>query len=161
MRRFLLLPTYLKTSQHLQRLAGFVRRMVCLWKEGSHRLGRQSDRRFPPASAAPRTPEYREPAAASGSSERVPTAPWSPVMRLGPVTTTREAFLANLGPEEDIVDPDIWRDISGEPNPDFPVSEVQDRGWRSGDTGWGASDRRRRRDRGWKQSSSSWYDRQG
>ena len=42
MRRFLLLPTCLKTSKHLQRLAGFVRRRVCLWKGGSHRLGPQS-----------------------------------------------------------------------------------------------------------------------
>ena len=75
----------------------------------------------PPSSAAPDlwagwgwTPGLRRMDEAQPETEPVP-----------PSSTSRKSFLQ---PEADIVDPELWRSIDGEPNPDFPVDSRQGKG---------------------------------
>ena len=89
-----------------------------------------------PGSGVRRTPPFRAPAASSSSAgpsgSVSPPGQWSPVLRppgtvvgIGPgASTSREVFLAAMVPEEEIVNPELWQDISGEANPEFP-----DRPW--------------------------------
>ena len=89
-----------------------------------------------PGSGVPRTPPFRAPAASSSSAgpsgSVSPPGQWSPVLRTSSAgantgqggSTSREVFLAAMVPEEEIIAPDLWQDISGEVNPDFP-----DRPW--------------------------------
>jgi hypothetical protein len=78
-------------------------------------------RLVPPSSAAPDlwvdwgwTPSLRRSNEDQSETEPVP-----------PSSTRRRSFLQ---PEADIVDPELWRSIDGEPNPDFPVDSRQGKG---------------------------------
>ena len=100
-----------------------------------------------PGSQVPRTPPYRAPAASSASAGpsgfASTPAPdlwagwgWTPGLRrvdeAQPETELVPPSLANrkifLQPEAEIVDPELWQSLDGEPNPDFPVDSRQGKG---------------------------------
>ena len=104
-----------------------------------------------PGSGVPRTPPYRAPAASSSSAGPIGDAPtpnlwanWVPRSSQGeaaqwgspssplpavrqeevaqavpPSSTLRAVFLESEG---EIIDPELWQSMDGEPNPDFPVA---------------------------------------